>query len=151
MYKTCSELGIFMYGTGDSMNNLLSYWLRHVPKSKNLGGARSNAARRHLPAAPSDLPKWLWRVPFFKCLYYLGIGMYNFAPVKDYITTFLSKFRHLKTKKNMVRGKKWTNGNCCKVSQVLHVIFHFDQIWIFGNFRQSETSFKQRCLKIGYR
>ena len=25
MYTTCSELGIFMYWTGDSMNNLLSY------------------------------------------------------------------------------------------------------------------------------
>ena len=25
MYTTCSELGIFMYWTTDSMNNLLSY------------------------------------------------------------------------------------------------------------------------------
>ena len=31
--------------------------------------------------------------------------MYNFAPVKDYITTSLSKFRHLKTKENMVGEK----------------------------------------------
>ena len=51
-------------------------------------------------------------------------------------------------RKKIWQGKKWTNENCCKVSQVLHVIFHFDQIWIFGNFRQSETSFKQRCLDV---
>ena len=31
--------------------------IMHVAKSKNLVGAGSNAARRHCPAAPSDLPK----------------------------------------------------------------------------------------------
>ena len=79
-----------------------------------------------------------------KCDYVI----YEWSPVKDYITTSLSKFRYLKTKKSYGREKKWTNGNGCKVSQVLHVIFHFDQIWIFGNFRQSETNSKQRCLDV---
>ena len=36
--------------------NMYIHTFRHVPRSKNLGGAHSNAARR-LPAAPSDLPK----------------------------------------------------------------------------------------------
>ena len=66
---------------------------------------------------------------------FIVLGIYNFASVKDYITTSLAKFRYLKTKKKYGRGKKWTNGNCCKVSQVVHVIFHFDQIWFFWKFQ----------------
>ena len=41
MYTTCSELGIFMYWTCDSMNNLLSYY--------GLVDARVNASEKDLP------------------------------------------------------------------------------------------------------
>ena len=41
MYTTCSELGIFMYWTGNSMNNLLSYC--------GLVDARISASEKDLP------------------------------------------------------------------------------------------------------
>ena len=41
MYTTCSELGIFLYWTGDSMNNLLSYF--------GLVEVRISASEKDLP------------------------------------------------------------------------------------------------------
>ena len=41
MYTTCSELGIFMYWTFNSMNNLLSYY--------GLVDARISASEKDLP------------------------------------------------------------------------------------------------------
>ena len=41
VYTTCSELGIFMYWTGKSMNNLLSYC--------GLADARISASEKDLP------------------------------------------------------------------------------------------------------
>ena len=41
MYTTCSELGIFMYWTRNSMNNLLSYY--------GLVDARISASEKDLP------------------------------------------------------------------------------------------------------
>ena len=41
MYTTCSELGIFMYWTRNSMNNLLSYY--------GLVDARKSASDKDLP------------------------------------------------------------------------------------------------------
>ena len=43
MYTTCSELGIFMYGTRNSMNNLLSYY--------GLVDARISASEKDLPVS----------------------------------------------------------------------------------------------------
>ena len=48
MFSTCSELVIFMYWSGKSMNNLLSYC--------GLGDVRMNASEK-------DLPVWSW--PFY--------------------------------------------------------------------------------------
>ena len=44
MYTTCSELGIFMYWTGDSMNNILSYF--------GLVEVRISASEKDLPVPP---------------------------------------------------------------------------------------------------
>ena len=44
MYTTCSELGIFMYLTGDSMDNLLSYC--------GLVDAKIRASDNYLPVMP---------------------------------------------------------------------------------------------------
>ena len=41
MYTTCSELAVFMYWTGKSMNNLLSYF--------GLVDARISASDKDLP------------------------------------------------------------------------------------------------------
>ena len=51
MYTTCSELVVFMYWTGKSMNNLLSYY--------GLVDPRISASNKDLPAlilCPSDVP-----------------------------------------------------------------------------------------------
>ena len=47
MYTTCSELGIFMYSTGNSMNNLLSYC--------GLLNARIRASDKDLPVSEVNL------------------------------------------------------------------------------------------------
>ena len=47
MYTTCSELGIFMYWTGDSLNNLLSY--------SGLVEVSINASEKDLPVNKSRL------------------------------------------------------------------------------------------------
>ena len=43
VYTTCSELGIFMYSTGNSINNLLSYY--------GLADARISASEKDLPVS----------------------------------------------------------------------------------------------------
>jgi hypothetical protein len=47
MYKTCSELEVFMYWTGKSMNNLWSYC--------GLVDVRINASEKDLPVISSVL------------------------------------------------------------------------------------------------
>ena len=49
MYTTCSELGIFMYWTGDSMNNLLSYC--------GLVEVRISASEKDLPVNEKRTPE----------------------------------------------------------------------------------------------
>ena len=48
MYTTCSELGIFMYWTGDSMSNLLSYC--------GLLEVRISASEKDLPVQEPQIP-----------------------------------------------------------------------------------------------
>ena len=48
VYTTCSELGIFMYSTGNSMNNLLSYC--------GLVDARISASEKDLPVLTETHP-----------------------------------------------------------------------------------------------
>jgi hypothetical protein len=52
MYTTCSELGIFMYWTCNSMSNLLSYY--------GLFDARISASEKDLPVT------WLWEIEMWK-------------------------------------------------------------------------------------
>ena len=56
MYTTCSELGIFMYWTGDSINNLLSYC--------GLVEIKISASEKDLPVqshCESQVPSlWFW-------------------------------------------------------------------------------------------
>ena len=69
---TCSELGIFIYWTCNSMNNLLSYC--------GLVDARINASEKDLPVIPlpfwhfitipSTTDKWHWTV-FLEILFYI--------------------------------------------------------------------------------
>ena len=50
VYTTCSKLGIFMYWTGDSKNNLLSYY--------GLVDAKIRAFDNHLPVNCGTLVSW---------------------------------------------------------------------------------------------
>ena len=52
VYKTCSELGLFMYSTGNSMNNLFSYC--------ELFDARISVSEKGLPVLKSSLFSFLW-------------------------------------------------------------------------------------------
>ena len=60
MYTTCSELGIFMYWNGDSMNNPLSYF--------GLVDARISASEEDLP-----VPSYFWIKPIILLLYLFRI------------------------------------------------------------------------------
>ena len=51
MYTTCSELLVFMYRTGKSMNNLLSYC--------GLVDARIRASNKDLPVSMVDLERYV--------------------------------------------------------------------------------------------
>ena len=62
-----------------------------MPKLKNLGGAHSNAARRRLPAAPSDLPKSI----YIKELYWYD------------------SFHHKFTAKTQVEKETFDFNTCC--------------------------------------
>ena len=53
MYTTCSELVVFMYWTGKSMNNLLSYC--------GLVDARISASEKDLPVLSTDyIHEFIW-------------------------------------------------------------------------------------------
>ena len=57
---TCSELGIFMYWTGDSMNNLLSHC--------GLVEVRITASEKDLPVTETPQPTLVWWVFEFQRL-----------------------------------------------------------------------------------